>query len=333
MPEHPGAHKGVCRVVTESFPLGTKALHPDWPEARFNVSGMFVFERLVVDVVTSVEATFDCHVPIEAMHGAPAVPWNAGRPSRVPFSLAGLQASLQRLHAKNIGCFPTFTNHLIDNKDLEDRTCGCILDCISQRADLNGVIVASELLSKHIAEKYPALRQVASVIKVTFDGGQGKADYYNELGKRFYRYVVHPDDCRDLKLLDQLDRQKAEIIVNENCVANCPRRARHYTAYARWQRAAGSPEQQQIQQEVDQIVASCPSPAHLRQMPTRTRTCNLTRTEMKAVYDLGFRHFKIQGRADGPYIYSYDLTRFTLEPEFVAPLVHKGVCHAVVPAR
>ena len=43
-------------------------------------------------------------------------------------------------------------------------------------------------------------------------------------------------------------------------------------------------------------------------------------------YDLGFRHFKLQGRRDNVYSYIYDLTRYLLEPDFAAPLVFKTLC-------
>ena len=84
------------------------------------------------------------------------------------------------------------------------------------------MIVSSDLLSNYIARRHPALRQVASIIRTIMDGGRGNAAYYRELGKRFYRYVVHPDDGFDLALLDQLDRDKAEILINEYCLRDCP---------------------------------------------------------------------------------------------------------------
>ncbi len=312
--------------MTPGVPLGLKALHPDWPEARFNVSGMFIFTRMVLDYIDLMRRGFDTTVGVEAMHGAPAVRWNAGRFSKFAIDPGQLPALLNAMHARGIGYFPTFTNHLLDEKDLDDPVCNQILQCVSRHTDLNGVIVVSDLLSRRISQLYPQLRQVASIIKVTFDGGKGKPDYYRRLGDRFHRYVVHPDDCRDMRLMEQLDRDKAEIIVNENCVADCPAREHHYELYARIQLATTPEEMFRVQGEIDAVVQACQSPIHADKLGSRRRNCNLTHTEMKGLYDMGFRHFKLQGRADDPYMYCFDLTRFTLEPDMAAPLAYKAVC-------
>ncbi len=308
---------------------GTAALHPDWPAARFNVSGMWIFHPVVLHVMDIARQAWDCRLPVEAMHGAPAVSWNAGCALKINFEPRGLQPAMDSLFSHGVGYFPTFTNHLLAEKDLDYPVCNQILQCLARRPELNGVIVVSERLSRYIARSYPALRQVASIIKVTFDRGEGSADYYRALGERFFRYVVHPDDCRNLALLERLDRDKAEIIVNENCVADCPTRARHYDAYARWQHAANPQERQAVDEEIRQIVAGCQSPHHLHRVANGRRSCNLTRSELKTIYDMGFRHFKLQGRGDNVFAYLFDLTRFLLENEFVAPLVFKVLCPCI----
>lgn len=308
---------------TENLPLGAGAGHPDWPQALFNVSGLFGHDPLLLRFVAIVEQKFEFRVPLETLHGAPGMRWNAGRPSRARFDLQTFQNCLQSLYARNIGVCPTFTNHLIDDNDLADPVGNQILEIVSQRPDLNGVIVTSDLLSGYIARKYPDLRQIASTTKVTFEQGAGRVEYYRELGQRFSRYVIHLDDGRNYGLLDQLDREKTEIIVNENCAEGCPNRAWHYDAYGRWQKAAGTPEQHVIGEELKHIISICPSPLHLDRPQQRTRSCNLTRGEMKKLYDMGFRHFKLQGRADDPYTIAYDLCRFTLDPDFAAPLMEK----------
>jgi hypothetical protein len=303
---------------------------------------MFVYHPIVLGFLGVVDVGFRCRPGIEAMHGAPAVPWNAGRIEPLPFKMGELYGTLNALYARNVGCFLTFTNHLLETDDLQDSTCNFLLDCIALRPDLNGVILASDLLSKYIAGKYPDLRQIASITKVTVEAGRGKASYYRELGKRFYRYIVHPDDCHDPQLLDQLDRGKAEIIVNENCLRECTLRARHYELIAKTQKAgevhlplpAGAPANVPAEpyppgsaaRELEEAMAECPSIPLNRQINRRRRNCNFTRGELRAVYDMGFRYFKLQGRRDNVYTYVYDLTRYILEPNFAAPLVFKTLC-------
>ncbi len=285
---------------------------------------------------------FGCRVGIETVHGAPCVLWNGGRFTREEFNPADLSARLDKLYSWGVGCFLTFTNQLLEASDLDDANCNFLLDSIARRPDLNGVIVNSELLSKYIAGRYPSLRQVASITKVTVEEGRGNAAYYNELGKRFYRYVVHLDDCQDARLLDQLDRTKAEIILNENCLRDCPRRARHYELTAREHEClgvrqlvvAGGPcdtllQRQLAEQEAELFMADCPANPMNRQIGKRQRNCNLTRNELKSLYDMGFRHFKIQGRNDNAFVFAYDLARYTLEPDCAAPLIYKMLCPVI----
>jgi hypothetical protein len=319
-------------------------LHPDWPEGRFNVSGMFSYDQIVLFFLNVVEVGFGCRVGVEAVHGAPFVLWNGGRfDNSLEFNPTALSARLDNLYSRGVGCFLTFTNQLLETADLGDANCNFLLDSIARRPDLNGVIVNSELLSKYIAGRYPSLRQVASVTKVVAEGGRGNASYYNELGKRFYRYVVHLDDCQDPRLLDQLDRTKAEIILNENCLRDCPKRARHYELTARVHEclgdrqvvAAGGPgdtllQRQLAEQELEQFMVDCTAHSLNRQMNQRARNCNLTRNELKSLYDMGFRYFKIQGRDNIPYCFAYDLTRYTLEPGCAAPLVYKMLCSVIL---
>ncbi|MEI6673850.1 MAG: hypothetical protein WCO57_01595 [Verrucomicrobiota bacterium] len=301
-------------------------VHPDWPEARFNISGMFSHEPLIARFLDVTKQNFGCDLPIEAIHGAPKVPWNAGRPTTAVQDRREFEVGLEWLYARGIGYFPTFTNHHITAGELDNADCNFILDTLHHRLDLNGVIVTSDLLAGHITRRCPGLRQIASVTKVSLDGGKGRVEYYQQLEKRFVRYVVDPDDGRNLKLLDSLDRDKAEIIVNENCVVHCPHRARHYDISARLQLGMGTANEPALRQELAQIGTGCRSPISLRSMGPPQRSCNLTRQEMKAVYDMGFRHFKLQGRGDDRNLYLYDLTRYLLEPEFAAPLVFKILC-------
>jgi hypothetical protein len=328
--------------IDDGFPLGNAALHPDWPEARFNVSGMFCFDQVVLLFLKVVELGFGCRVGIEAIHGAPTVLWNGGRFTRQEFDRADLFARLESLYSFGVGCFLTFTNQLLETSDLGNADCNLLLDSIGRRPDLNAVIVNSELLSKYIAQRHPGLRQVASITKVVLEGGRGNVSYYNELGKRFYRYVVHWDDCQDRRLLDQLDRTKAEIILNENCFRGCPMRAPHYEAIARVHQglgdrqwvAAKAPDDTMLQrqlteQELSHFLAVCPAQPPSRQIGKRQRNCNLTRSELKSLYEMGFRHFKIQGRNDNAYYLAYDLARYALEPDCAAPLVFKTLCPVI----
>ena len=326
--------------TADGFPLGSAALHPDWPEGRFNVAGMFWFDPVILFLLETAQLGFDCRVGIESIHGAPLVLWNGARPAAEELLPADLSARLDSLYSRGVGCFLTFTRHLLEAGDLGDADGNFLLDNLARRPDLNGVIVSSELLSKYIAGRYPALRQVAPVAKVVAEGGRGNASYYNELGRRFYRYAVHPDDGLDPRLLDQLDRTKAEIILNEDCLRGCslPECPDEALAPAQGslgdQPAAPAPgdsllRRRLAERELELLLAACPAQRLNRQIGKRQRNGNLTRSEVKSLYDRGFRHFTIQARGDNAFCLAYDLVRYTLEPDFAAPLVYRKLCPVI----
>jgi hypothetical protein len=139
-----------------------------------------------------------------------------------------------------------------------------------------------------------------------------------------------------------LDRTKAEIILNEHCMRDCPMRARHYEAIARMHKCLGSrqgtatagsgdaPAQRRAaEQELVQLLALCPAVPTARQFGKRRRNCTLTRNELRSLYGMGFRHFKIQGRGVYPRSLIYNLVHYTLEPGCAAQLVYEAVLPTV----
>jgi hypothetical protein len=90
-------------------------------------------------------------------------------------------------------------------------------------------------------------------------------------------------------------------------------REHHYQAIARTHESLGERrlmvtagagdtllERRLAEQELDQCQAACPANPLPRQIGKRRRNCNLTRNELKSLYNMRFRHFKIQGRSRVP---------------------------------
>ena len=89
--------------MASSYPIGVHALHPDWPEARFNVSGVFNYHEVVLAFRQLVEEAFGCGVPIESLHGAPPVLWNGGRLVVAAYGPADLPGVLEAINSRGIG--------------------------------------------------------------------------------------------------------------------------------------------------------------------------------------------------------------------------------------
>jgi hypothetical protein len=304
------------------LPSGEMATHPFWPEARWNISGLITQGRYIFDVYTIFKERFGHRMKIDSVHGAPGVPWNSGRLSQTPVpSFDGLATAIKQFNDEGIGVFYTFSNHLLEAGDMADPTCNRMLDVVDNGTGLNGVILASELLYDHVKQTHPALKLTASIIKVTMEEGLGHVDYYRSMTDRFDSVMIHPDDGLNFDLLDQLDREKMEILVNENCILHCQTRQEHYRRMARQQRTPDRSTNEKERMDAN-LKPGCLMP--METLAGRGRSCNFTTREMKHVYDMGFRRFKLQGRDDSPSFFLYDLLRYTIEPELLMPVIYKA---------
>jgi len=281
------------------MPTGQAALHPLWPEAHWNISALFTHDQITFHALAILKERFGCTPAVDSIHGSLPALWNGGRISQMPMPADPvLEARLKAFNGAGIGLYYTFSNHLLDQKDLADEVCNHLLDLIDNGTGLNGVIVASDLLFDHLRREHPALKLTASIVKATVENGKGNADYYRRQAERFDSVMVHPDDGFNLDLLEHLDREKMEVLVNENCIRNCTVREKHYTLLVNQQRNGGPYTPQE----------GCLRP--MVKLDGKSLSCNMTDEQFKAVYDMGFRRFKLQGRADKARLYLYDFSRY-----------------------
>ena len=292
-------------------------------DANWNVSGLFVYDGVVRSFIESL-GILGTKNPIKGVHGAPRVKWNGGRVSRTPANISTVQILTTVLNDIDVSVFMTFSNHLLGKDDIKDPFCNQMLDVLEYAE--NGVIVSSEMLATHIRTHHPNLKQIASVVKTTIEKGTGNVDYYKRLLDNYDRVVIHPDDNLNLELLDKLDKSRCEILVNENCLINCSTRGQHYDILARASMQSEMMIDFKFQEECGHFHSEvCKSyPLRKRLLQPNIRNCNLTHVEMKTIYDMGFRNFKLQGRNESQASFSFDLNWYILKPEMM-PIVFKAM--------
>ena len=83
----------------------------------------------------------------------------------------------------------------------------------------------------YIHKYYPKLKKKASMIKTTNENMKGNLSWYKSLQNKFDCVCLHVDDNRNYHLISQLDKNKLEILVNEECFFNCPYRKQHYELF------------------------------------------------------------------------------------------------------
>lgn len=298
-----------------------EALNPLWQNAKWNVTGMFTQAKFLIPFIEEVEKRLQIR-PICYVHGCPlGFKWNGGR---VDFRISATREEVDWIMAEykrlNMACFLTFSNRFLTKKDLTDYNCNYLLDKLAaQENPENGVIVVSDLLADYIEKKYPELKKMASIIKVTCDQAAGNLDYYKSLEMRFDRYVVAVDDNWNYELLNQLDNNKVEILVNSRCILHCPHKAEHYD------RMAGMHENHSFadQNNLDDFqIKNCKAYPIPRQLLDETRNYTLTHEELHKLYSMGFRYFKLQGRyTASTFSVLYDMATYIFEPRYTAALI------------
>ena len=127
----------------------TSLLNPDWPEVKWNISGLFhnrVFVRIFIAVMEKENIS---HV-IDSFQGCSDLIWNGGHANaNVPNYPDSAEFFKKQLNDLGIGVFLTFSNTALEKKHLSDPDSNRLLECLDEACGLNGVIVASDLMSNY----------------------------------------------------------------------------------------------------------------------------------------------------------------------------------------
>lgn len=290
-------------------------INPCWPDAFWDVSGAFSHDRELLFMHDFFLQNLGIKL-FSLVHGSPLFHWNSGRV--IPKLLRTAEEIMMAFKAydqRGIGIDLTFSNLYLTGEHLASTFGNNMLKLALKHnsSGRNAVIMSSDALYDHVRRNYPALKTVSSIIKVTNERGGGKLDYYRRLAERYDKVMVHPNDSDNFKLLEQLDaKDKYEILLNENCVRQCPIRHKHYESLSRTALNFLGYEDNFEERRLKNGCASL----NVLLSPTKTCTTQLTPAEIKTLYDMGFRKFKLQGRgllSSGSQL--FDMLRLMLRPE------------------
>lgn len=288
-------------------------VHPDWPEARWHISGLYKHRVFSIIFINEMNAHKITH-RIGSFHGCPNLTWNGGEEINTNSSNTDSSEFFNALNKNNMGVFLTFTNIALEKEHLSNSEANLVLEQLDETCGLNGVVVVSDLLSDYIRNKKPGLKQICSFEKGLIENPKGEIDWYKKMQERFDRVIVYPDHVFNLDILDQLDRDRTEILVNDECVYGCPVRKRHLTAISRFN-IQRSPRILEELKDIKQnhcagefgIISENKNPAH-------ARSCFLRYQELKTIYDMGFRNFKICGQRKPLFGLAWNVTHFVYNP-------------------
>lgn len=301
-------------------------LHPLWPDAVWDVSGAFVNDRELISFFDFCKTALQVE-PFHIVHGAPLDVWNSGRVLKhLMRDAEEIRAAGLAYEQRRIAVYLTFTNLLLEQEHLKSPlgNAMCVFFSRHNPTQKNAVILASDVLREHLRREYPTLKLVSSILKITNGGGKGKIDKYRELAEQYDEVMVHPDDVLNYDLLEKLeDKERYILLVNEYCIRNCPLRALHYDTLSRTALDFFGYNGEDFLKR--QANNGCQSLFTLLTDPKRG-VLALDTPEIARLREMGFRHFKLQGRghANASSVL-FDLLRLALRND--AP--NENAMHAI----
>ncbi len=66
-------------VTSNKLPHGKSILHPDWPDAIWDLGGLFIHDSKIFELLDDVEDEFGCRLPLTSVFGCYSVMWSGGR--------------------------------------------------------------------------------------------------------------------------------------------------------------------------------------------------------------------------------------------------------------
>ena len=214
----------------------------------------------------------------------------------------------------------TFSNHLITEEDLGEKLPNETMEYMEKKnvehpEFENGVIIVSDMLREYIRKNYPHLKITSSLYKTGIETKfvSDTVDYYNELLDRFDVVVVDTNKIKDKNtdfLIGIKDKDRVEFIANNHCMRHCPNVRKHDIAVAQIQHAVcenNIEKQRELEKKVEKYLRYCHSffltdPDH--------STLVLTDSEINLCLDMGYKHFKLQGRAAPKKEFFEDLSEY-----------------------
>lgn len=281
----------------------------------FNVGTLFAHDGYALMLADACER-IGVRFPVDYVFGSVSCLFQGGRAAPIVFDKDNVCEIFDRYAQIGVGCRLTFSNYEITEEDLEDEESNFLLRRLNL-GDNNGVIVSSDLLADYIADSYPNLQLISSLVKPTVENrlGTESPEYYNALFDRYDIVVLNSAFAFDDDYLARIEHpERVELIVNHRCRPNCPLSKEHYTTQTLAARAASTGNfiaQRRLEGKLTQINGECLRRRH--EDPALNSLVSTSRIE--ELVEMGFRHFKLEGRDYPLTTMAHDIGTWLFEPD------------------
>lgn len=246
-----------------------------------------VINQILLNLMKDYPSKFREGYKIGSVYGTfPGAIWNGGRAVFGTAYKGDIDRIIKIYNSRGVPVRFTWTNTLLEEKHNLDTYCNLVMKLADNGK--NQVLVNAPALEEYIRKEYPGYAVISSTTKRLTDVSAIK----EELAKNYHLVVLDYDLNKNEDVLKELEpvADKIEILVNEICAPNCPKRAEHYRA------------ESLSQLEFDQTTEfKCPHQNAKRGFSeSMKRPAFISNEEIGAYIDRGYVNFKIVGRGLSP---------------------------------
>ncbi|MCR4809846.1 MAG: hypothetical protein K5896_08290 [Prevotella sp.] len=254
------------------------------------------------------------NVAIDSVFGSPTCIWNGGRAlANVYYNKKQLQNIHDTYVKLGVNVRFIFTNSLLNEHDLYDRYCNLIMNIFQDMSP--EVVVYSPLLEVYLRNKYPTASFISSTTK-RLRSSEAQLEEF----RHNYKYICLDYDYNYnydfLNCIQEKERDRVEILINSTCPKGCNARVFHQEFS----------NKRQLEYDSDD---DCESESFFNNCPKIKRgtitddkknlysgTNYILPQDLDKYLDMGFSHFKIQGRELTPSQILAELFPYLIRPEY-----------------
>ena len=292
-------------------------------EIDWNIGSLFCHENPVFRLLRICEA-YNVDHPIRYAFGSIPSLMAGGRIPPTAISPNDAVGVAEQYLEKGIACRLTLSNPHITEEDIKaDAVNANLMKFLNENSSgkgKNGIIVVSDLLARHVRDKYPNLEVILSIVRPAYETGYGPDkdtfEYYAaNLENPLYDVVVVNAAKLDIpNFMESLpNKDKVELLAFHTCVKNCPRAAAHYEACLKIALAGIKGEDpSKYLDQLGKISLDCVAEKRRRPLDY----ASYTEQDMRKLVSIGYHHFKLAERLapDTAFLYSMVEYIFKAEP-------------------
>ena len=249
---------------------------------------------------------------VEIYDAFPGAIWNgrtilAGRPF---LGIQEINNIREQVESLNIGFNLTWNNHLIDEIDLNDKFCNLITEIFHNGK--HSITVGNDLMLSYLKEKYPHFSYYQSIIQ-----SANNKDFIqnNDYDIQLISTKLN-NNWEYLNTINPKERARIEFLCDESCFPTCPK-LHHYDLVNYCNK--------NFAREAKVESVDCPVDWRFSYHNKTRWPITINPEDISKYLDLGFQHFKLEGRGASPVPLFYRVCKYLVKPEYFEDVFFKGV--------